>query len=184
LSKWALRRAIRCENLYVQGGDSNGLSVHERLKGASAENVHQKLHVGVGPFGIGIKSAHNILLNIIFHYNVNTGIARCGEPDVGHPWNFYQDRIQYRIEEIWDCTIYPTHINILAFKPTDFVAVGIGPLSYDKRFIKTGPPTEHLTGDFIFMAWRTKCIVRQCRCHLVMSMLFSFASCALYRVFN
>jgi hypothetical protein len=54
-------------NAFVfKGKDSSGLNVYWRLKGARAENIHHKLHVGVGPFGIGIKSAQNILLNMIF----------------------------------------------------------------------------------------------------------------------
>ena len=62
----------------------------------------------------------------------------------------------YRVQNIWNLLIYPNHTNILAFKPTEFVAVGIGPLSYDLKYIDTGEPMAHFKGDLKFLAKRMK----------------------------
>jgi len=139
-----------------KGKDADGLNLYYRLRGARAENVHQKMHISVGPWGIGPRSGHYILLDLCFRYNVNAGIARCGDHDFGHPWLYFVDRIQDRVQNIWNLLIYPNHTNILAFKPTEFVAVGIGPLSYDLKYIDTGEPMAHFKGDFKFLAKRMK----------------------------
>jgi len=139
-----------------KGKDANGLNLYYRLRGARAENVHQKMHVSVGPWGIGPRSGHYILLDLCFRYNVNAGIARCGDHDFGHPWLYFIDRIQDRVQKIWNLLIYPNHTNILAFKPTEFVAVGIGPLSYDLKYVDTGEPMPHFKGDLKFLAERMK----------------------------
>lgn len=114
------------------------------------------MHVSVGPWGIGPRSGHYILLDLCYRYNVNAGIARCGDHDFGHPWLHFVDRIQDRVQNIWNLLIYPNHTNILAFKPTEFVAVGIGPLSYDAKYVDTGEPMAHFKGDLKFLAERMK----------------------------
>ena len=72
------------------------------------------MHVSVGPWGIHPRSGHYILLDLCFRYNVNVGIARCGDYDFGHPWLYIIDRIQDRVQKIWNLLIYPNHTNILA----------------------------------------------------------------------
>jgi hypothetical protein len=55
------------------------------------------------PFGFGAQATHFMLLNLIFHHNVNAKV--------------------YHISKAGE--------HSAAFWPTDFVAIGIGPISYD-----------------------------------------------------
>jgi hypothetical protein len=139
-----------------RGRSSNGLNMYWRLRGVRAENAHQKMSNMLPACGIGIETAHYLILNLMSRYSVNSGTARCGEHDFGHPWLFYVDIIQDRIEQIWNVTVFSSHTNILAFKPTYFVEVGIGPLSYDSTCVQVEEPMPHLTGDMLFLAQRMK----------------------------
>ena len=59
------------------GTDRYGLPTYVRKRGtARTENVHQKLRVALGPWGIGVKSAHHLLLLLCYRYNVSTNIRR------------------------------------------------------------------------------------------------------------
>jgi hypothetical protein len=135
-----------------RGRSSDGLNMYWRLHGARAENAHKKMSTMIPARCIGIETAYYLILNLMFCYSVNIGTARCGEHDFGHPWLFYIDRIQDRIEQIWNVTVFSGHTNILEFKPTYFIAVGIGPLSYDSTCVPVGEPMSHLTGDMLFLA--------------------------------
>lgn len=58
-----------------------------------------------------------------------------------------------RARELFGANIFPRHQNVSAFKAKeDFVSVGIGPLSFDTRFVEKGDPDERLTGDALFLA--------------------------------
>jgi hypothetical protein len=116
-----------------------------RLRGARAQNAHKKM-----------SNMLHLILNLMLRYSANSGTARCGEHDFGHPWLFYVDRIQDRIEKTWNVTVFSSHTSILAFKPTYVVVVGIGPLSYDSTCVQVGEPMPHLTGDMLFLAQRMK----------------------------
>ena len=95
------------------GTDSNGLDLWLRKHGSTrAESFHQKLRAALGPWGVGARSAHYIMLLVTFQYNLHTGIMRCGEHNFGHPWLQYVDRIQTRIMNIFGSDIYPRHVNI------------------------------------------------------------------------
>jgi hypothetical protein len=73
--------------------------------------------------------------------------------DFGHPWHYLIERIQNCIQEIYDVAVFPTHENALQFEPIkDFVAVGIGPLSYSADYVTKGEPHPTLKGDIRFLA--------------------------------
>lgn len=136
------------------GVDSHGLDLWIRLRGSvRAENMHQKMRVATGPWGVGARTGHWLLVNISYRYNVNAGVARLGHHDFGHPWLNYIDRIQIRMQEIFNAVVFPSHNNVLQFKPVkDWVAVGIGPLSYSTAYVDPGKPDPSLKGDLRFVA--------------------------------
>ena len=109
----------------------------------------------LGPWGLGVKTAHFVLLLLCFRYNVTSGIARCGNHDFGHFWLYLVDQIQLRIQELYNVQVYPNHANMLPFDyEVDHVAVGIGPLSYLPEYVTSGPPHPLLKGDIKFLAER------------------------------
>jgi hypothetical protein len=90
---------------------------------------------------------------------VNAGITRRGKHDFGHPWHHLVDRIQIRIQEIYDVVVFPSHENASQFKAIkDFVAVGIGPLSHSFDYVTKGMPHPSLKGDFRFLAKKMKVV--------------------------
>jgi hypothetical protein len=143
-----------------RGTDGSGLDLWWRNRGSTrAENIHQKMKVAFGPWGVGAQTGHFLLLLISYRYNVNTGIRRCNEHNFGHPWLYFQDRIQIRVQEVFNVNIYPRHTNLAQFKGVDgFVAVGIGPLNYDEDYVQLGEPDERLGGDLLFLACRMKLV--------------------------
>ena len=158
---WATRcRDGRYEDLpdvemYQHNGvDSNGLDLWLRRRNSRAENCHQKMNVATGPFGIGAEMAHMLHVILCYRYHVSAGINRLGESDFGHSELHLEDRIQMRILDIWGVLLFPNRTNVSQFKPLDFVAWGLGPLSFDPRFVEKGAPADHLKGDLLFMAKR------------------------------
>jgi len=81
-------------------------------------------------------------------------MIRCGEPNFGHPYLHLVDRAQRRIQEFFDVTVWPKHKNLLDFKPTDFVAVGIGPVSFYPDNVDKGPSMAGSSKDLTYMAER------------------------------
>ena len=142
------------ELFQFDGTDKNGLNLWIRMRGSTrAENVHQKMRVAFGPWSIGAQSGHYLLQLVSLRYNVSTGIRRCNEPDFGHPWLQFIDRIDNRLQEIYGRSIFMRHINLSQFRHVEnFVSVGIGPLFYDERFVTKGEPNEILSGDAHFVA--------------------------------
>jgi hypothetical protein len=140
------------------GKGANGLDMWLRLRGSTrAENLHQKLNAALGPWGIGARSGHYVVLLVCHRYNVQTGIRRYNEHNFGHPWLQYIDRIQARIEEMFGETVFPRHTNLGQFKEIkDFIAVGIGPLYYSPDYVDLGDPDPRLKGDNLFVAKRQK----------------------------
>jgi len=137
------------------GYDSNGLDLWLRHRGSKAENFHQKMHVAVGPYGIGVESAHYLQVILAYFYNVNAGIRRCDEPDFGHPMLDLEDRIQSRIADIWGVIVFPNRVNVSEYKPLDFTSVGVAPLSFDERYVDKGEPGKNLkVGGMWFLAKR------------------------------
>ncbi len=136
------------------GTDKEGLNLYIRFRGSNRlENVHQKMRVAFGPWGVGAETGHNLLVLVTYRYNVHTGIRRCGEQDHGHIWLEYIDRIDMRSRQLWGYSCVPNHVNVSEFKGVDgFVSVGIGPLSYNKSFVQSGEPDARLKGDMLFVA--------------------------------
>ena len=66
-----------------------------------------------------------------------------------------EDRIQLGVQEIWGVSLFPNLINI-SNVPLDFVAVGVGPLSYNKDYVDVSEPVENLKNDLKFLATRQR----------------------------
>ena len=146
-------------NLYLYRGiDNNGLDLWYRLReNVRVKNIHQKMSIAVGSWGVGAEVSHYLLVLLCYRYNVQTGIRRYSKTNFNHPYLQYIDRIQRIINELYNIEIYTNHINISMFKAKeDFVSVGIGPLSYSDKYLKFGNPKEILKGDDLFIAKRMK----------------------------
>jgi hypothetical protein len=146
--------------LFIQRGkDTNGLPLYYRLRGTvRTENLHQKMKMAIGPWNVGPKTAHVLLVLICYRYNVMTKIRRCGQPDFGHFELHYIDRIQNRVRDIFNILAWPRYENQSVFhgKP-DMVSVGIGPMTYNQRYVEhASEPDANLTGDRLFMAKQMK----------------------------
>ena len=77
------------------GVDSKGFTLWLRNRGSvRCELVHQKMYTSIGPWGVGPKTAHFLLLQLSYRFNVNTGIKRLGNHDFGHKQLYLIDRIQ------------------------------------------------------------------------------------------
>ena len=137
------------------GCDKFGLPLFIRKRGTvRTENVHQKMKVAIGPWGIGAQAAHYLLLLLCFRYNVSSNIRRRGHHNFGHFELDLIDRIQIRIREIYNVQIFPLHQNMMEFKGTNLISVGIGPLSYDENYVEVGAPDDSLSGNMLFIAER------------------------------
>jgi len=155
----ALRGEFEEQNdvvLFIKRGeDSHGLSLYYRLRGTvRTENLHQKMKMAIGPWNVGPKTAHTMLVLVCYRYNVQTKIRRCGCIDFGHSELHYIDRIQNRVQEIFNILAWPRHINQSFFHgKRDMVSVGIGPLTYDPKYVvQASEPDAVLKGDRYFMA--------------------------------
>lgn len=142
------------------GTDSNGLNCWLRRRGSNrSENLHRQMRVAFGPHGVGAEVGHYLLLLLTYRYNVKTGIRRTDQYDFGMPYLYLIDRIQIRMVQLFDVDIFPKHKNLSLFKPLEgFVAVGIGELNYDERYVEKGEPSKNLKGDLLFVAKRTKLV--------------------------
>ncbi len=58
------------------------------------------MSVAFGPWGVGDRTAHYVILLVSYRYNVNTGIRRYNAHNFGHTWLHFIDRIQSRILNI------------------------------------------------------------------------------------
>ena len=159
ITGWARRcREGRYEDLpdvemYQHDGyDSDGLDKWLRNRGSKAENFHQKMHVAVGPFGIGVETAHYLQVILAYQYLVNGRIRRCGEPDFGHFMLHLEDSIQILMQQLWGVDPFANRINLSELTAVKFVAIGVGPLSLDEDYVTVGEPADGLNGDLLFMA--------------------------------
>lgn len=115
------------------------------------------MFTSIGPWGVGPKTAHFLLLLLSYRLNVNSGISRLGNHNFGHKELHLIDRLQNRYQELFNVLVFPRHRNLSLFKAiADFVAIGIGPVSLNPDFVKMGEPMAHLKGDLRFMAERMK----------------------------
>lgn len=142
------------------GKDANGLNSWFRLWGSTrAENVHQKQKLAVGPWPIGAKFAHFLLLWTDFRYNISTGIKRLNHHSFVMAHLYLIDQIQTQMIRLYGIDPFPRHVNISQLeKLDDFVAVGIMPLwNEDTDFVEVAEePHPELTGDLRFVAERMK----------------------------
>ena len=65
-----------------------------------------------------------------------------------------EDQIQLRIQHLWGVNLFKNCINLLEHEPLDFVAVGVGILSFDDHYVTKGEPADGLTNDHHFAAMR------------------------------
>jgi hypothetical protein len=116
------------------------------------------MKVAIGPWRIGAKTAHYMLVLLTYRYNVKTFARRCGGYDFGHCDLHLIDRIQLRIQEIYNVLIWARHKNTMIFKGLDdFISVGIRPMTYDSRFVeKSDVPSANLSNDLKFIAQQMK----------------------------
>ena len=164
---WARRcREGRYEDLpdvemYTHDGcDSDGLDLWISRRGSKGENFHQKMRVAVGPFGISVETAHYVHVILAYLYLVSAGVNRCNEPDFGHFLLHLEDRIQGRMRDLWEVDLFTNRVNLSEHERVDFVAVGVGPLSHDSKYVAVlGPgerPAEGMSKDLQFMAKRMR----------------------------
>lgn len=138
-----------------RGEDAHGLPLYYRLRGTvRTENLHQKMKAAIGPWNVGPQTAHMMLVLICYRYNVKTRIKRCGANNFGHCELYYIDRIQNRLQEIFNVLAWPRHVNQSLFRgKKDMTSVGIGPLTYDPKYVEqSDEPAPCLKGDRWFMA--------------------------------
>ena len=95
-----------------------------------------------------------LLLLITFKYNVHSRTRWCGAPAFGHTELYFIDRIQNRVQEVYNILPWPRHHNLSFFSgKRDMISVGIGPLTYDDRYvIRSDKPDPCLKGDKWFIA--------------------------------
>ena len=142
-------------NMYdYEGCDADGLDLWKRRRGSKAENLHQKMKVSLGPFGVGAETANNLQVVLLYEYLINAGINRCGEPDFGHTHHYLEDRIQTRIGEIFSVELFSHRVNVSQYKPLDFIAVGVAQLSLNEDYVEKSPPADNLNGDLRWVAER------------------------------
>lgn len=140
------------------GTDKCGLSLWLRRRGSNrSENMHQKMRVAFGPHGVGAEVGHYLLLLVTCRYNLSSGIRRKGNHNFGMMRTDLIDRIQIRMVQIFGEDPFPSRNNQCLFKPIKgFVAVGVGPLNYDSKYVEEGDPDKNLVGDMKFLAERMK----------------------------
>lgn len=137
-----------------KGVDSNSLTLwHCLISSTRAENLHQHMFNCIGPHAVGAEVARYLIVLLAFRYNISTGISRCNHPDHGHMYLNLIDRIQICTQQLHNILLYPNHPNVSLFKPVkNFVAVGIGPLSYNEDYVDIGLPHKELKGEVKFIA--------------------------------
>ena len=135
------------------GIDGNGLNLYVTNRGTNLnENFHQKLKVSIGPWAVGAASAHIIMNLLTLRSNVHARIKRHGDPNHGHPYLWFIDKIQIKLQSLFGFSLYSDHINVYVVKDTKFLPIGIGPLSNDSRFVECGKASPNLKGDLAFVA--------------------------------
>ena len=85
---------------------------------------------------------------------MNGRVCQIRELDFGHWVLNIEDIIQNKIQFIWNVGVFPLCSNLCAFKPTYFVAIGIGLLNFDNRSGTKGPLSECLRKGLRFLPER------------------------------
>ena len=136
------------------GRDSNGLSLWLRLKGSvRCENYHQKMESAIGSWIVGAEMAHYILLVLTYRYNCKASVQRYNGMNFMHHEHHLIDRIQIKIQQLFNVVIHKNHVNASLMKlDPNFIAVGIGPLHYSSDYVASGAPNDKLKSDLCFIA--------------------------------
>ena len=58
--------------------------------------------------------------------------------------------------DIWDILFCANHINISEYELISYMAVGVGPLTFNGDYVEQGSPMECLKGNVRFMSERMK----------------------------
>ena len=141
------------------GVDCYGLDLWIRLRGSNrAENMHQKMKGTIGFWTVGAEIGYYLLVLLSYRYNISTGIKRYGDINFGNPYLHIIDRIQIRVQQIYDVLIFENYQNIsLKIGDNNFVSVGIGELNYSDLYVTKGEPDERIKNrDILFMAKKMK----------------------------
>lgn len=152
-----LSETFDVQNYQYDGTDRNGLHCWLHRRGSNrSENLHKKMKIAFGTRSYGAEVGHYLLLLLCYCYNLSTGCRHGGKYNFGMTRMDIIDRIQIQIEESFCFDIFPLHTNQSQFQfISNFVAIGIGLLSYDNDFVKQSLiPNKHLKGDLKFMASR------------------------------
>jgi hypothetical protein len=48
--------------------------------------------------------------------------------------------------------LWPGHLNLMDYKPVDFISVRVGPLNFSEKHVNVGKPTKLLSRDYRFIA--------------------------------
>ena len=110
------------------GEDKNGLSFYYRLRGTGrTENLHQKMKMAIGPWGVGARTGHMLLVLTCFRNNENSKVRRCGAYDFGHCELHLIDRIQNRLKDVFNILVWPRHNKNMSYfqGKKNYVSVGI-----------------------------------------------------------
>ena len=145
--------------LFKTGENIHDFPFYLWLRGTvRAENPHQKMKTAMGPWGVGARTGHMLLVLICYQYNVKSHIQRCGAYNFGHCELHLIDRIQNRVKDIFNILVWPRHKNISYFTgKKDFISVGIGPMCYDEQYVHVlNTPDSSLKGDHFFIAKQMK----------------------------
>jgi hypothetical protein len=81
--------------MFTYAGKANGLALWWRNHGSTrAELGHQKMSTASGPWCIGARTGHYLLLLVSYRFNASTAIRRMNAHDFGHPWHHYLNQSQ------------------------------------------------------------------------------------------
>ena len=144
------------------GSDSNGLELWIRLRGSNrCENLHQKMKSAIGYWNVGAEIGHYILVLLSYRYNVSAGIKRSGDTNFGHPYLHIIDRIQIRMQQIYDVLVYENYLNLsLQLSNESFTSVGIEELHCPEMYVAKGKTDSRMMHrDVLFMAKKMKLVM-------------------------
>ncbi len=123
-----------------EGCDSDGLDMCKWRQSSRCENLHQKMNIGCGFIGMGVETAHNLQVILVYKYLINASVTICIEPDFGHTHHHLEDRIQHQISEIFGIELFTNRINVSESKPLEFTVVVVAPLNLSEDYMEKKEP--------------------------------------------
>ena len=80
-----------------------------------------------------------LFLLLYFRFNISTNINRCGKINFGRPHLHLIDRIQIKIQQIYNIFAWKNHTNVLKFKSIEnFDSIGIAERNYSVPSVNKG----------------------------------------------